>query len=80
MQTSEKRVIMNQTSIELQMVEWIAYSPETQEKVFIKPEDCKDLDDRELYHLIKSTGFERLIESRALQIVTDFLNQKTQVS
>lgn len=69
---------MNQTSIELQMVEWVAYSPETQEKVFIKPEDCKDLDDRELYHLIK--GFERLIESRALQIVTDFLNQKTQVS
>lgn len=80
MQTSEKRVIMNQTSIELQMVEWVAYSPETQEKVFIKPEDCKDLDDRELYRLIKGTGFERLIESRALQIVTDFLNQKTQVS
>lgn len=80
MQTSEKRVIMNQTSIELQMVGWVAYSPETQEKVFIKPEDCKDLDDRELYRLIKSTGFERLIESRALQIVTDFLNQKTQES
>ncbi|WP_373808283.1 hypothetical protein [Streptococcus ferus] len=57
---------MNQTSIELQMVEWVAYSPETQEKVFIKPEGCKDLDDRELYRLIKSTGFERLIESRAL--------------
>ncbi|GAB6697202.1 hypothetical protein BOVMAS02_13420 [Streptococcus uberis] len=71
---------MNQTSIELQMVEWVAYSPETREKDFIKPEDCKDLDDRELYRLIKGTGFERLIESRALQIVTDFLNQKTQVS
>lgn len=67
---------MNQTSIELQMVEWVAYSPETREKDFIKPENCKDLDDRELYRLIKGTGF----ESRTLQIVTDFLNQKTQVS
>lgn len=30
--------------------------------------------------LSKGTGFEQLIESRALQIVIDFLKQKTQVS
>jgi len=77
---SEKRVIMNLTGMELQMVEWVAYSPDTQEKVLIKPEDCKDLNDRELYRLIKDMGFERLIESRALQILNDFLNQKIQVN
>ncbi|CNI75404.1 TPA: hypothetical protein U7F59_002005 [Streptococcus agalactiae] len=71
---------MNLTGMELQTVEWVAYSPDTQEKVLIKPEDCKDLDNRELYRLIKGTGFERLIESRALQILNDFLNQKIQVN
>ena len=71
---------MNLTGMELQMVEWVAYSLDTQEKVLIKPEDCKDLNDRELYRLIKDMGFERLIKSRSLQILNDFLNQKIQVN
>lgn len=71
---------MNLTGMELQMVEWVAYSSDTQEKVLIKPEDCKDLNDRELYRLIKDMGFERLIESSSLQILNDFLNQKIQVN
>ena len=71
---------MNLTGMELQIIEWVVYLQETKEIVLIKPEYCNDLGDRELNHLIKGTGFERLIESRALQIVTDFLNQKTQVS
>lgn len=53
---SEKRVIINLTDMELQMIEWVAYSQDTQEKVLIKPEDCKDLDDREFYRLIKGYG------------------------
>ena len=71
---------MNLTGMELQIIEWVVYLQETKEIVLIKPEYCKDLNDRELYRLIKDMGFERLIESRALQIVIDFLNQKTQVS
>lgn len=47
---------MNLTDMELQMIEWVAYSQDTQEKVLIKPEDCKDLDDREFYRLIKGYG------------------------
>lgn len=66
--------------MELQIIEWVVYLQETKEIVLIKPENYNDLDDRELNHLIKGTGSERLIESRALQIVIDFLNQKTQVS
>lgn len=64
--------------MELQIIEWVVYLQETKEIVLT--EYCNDLDDRELNHLIKGTGSERLIESRALQIVIDFLNQKTQVS
>ncbi|MFS6010764.1 hypothetical protein STU13_05505 [Streptococcus agalactiae] len=71
---------MNLTGMELQIIEWVVYLQETKEIVLIKTEYCNDLDDRELNHLIKGTGSERLIESRALQIVIDFLNQKTQVS
>ncbi|HIZ67412.1 MAG TPA: hypothetical protein H9965_02900 [Candidatus Streptococcus faecavium] len=71
---------MNLTGMELQIIEWVVYLQETKEIVLIKPENYNDLDDRELNHLIKGTGSERLIESRALQIVIDFLNQKTQVS
>ena len=71
---------MNLTGMELQIIEWVVYLQETKEIVLIKPEYCNDLDDRELNNLIKGTGSERLSESRALQIVTDFLNQKTQVS
>lgn len=67
---------MNLTSTQLHVEEWVAYSPDLQERITIKPEDCMDLDDRELYHLIKGTGFERLIEFRALQIVAEFLKQK----
>lgn len=66
--------------MELQIIEWVVYLQETKEIILIKPEYCNDLADRELNHLIKGTGSERLIESRALQIVIDFLNQKTQVS
>ncbi|WP_447584390.1 hypothetical protein ACQ1P6_08845 [Streptococcus pasteurianus] len=69
---------MNLTGMELQIIEWVVYLQETKEIVLT--EYCNDLDDRELNHLIKGTGSERLIESRALQIVIDFLNQKTQVS
>lgn len=71
---------MNLTSMELQIIEWLVYLQETKEIVLIKSEYCNYLDDRELNNLIKGTGSERLIESRALQIVIDFLNQKTQVS
>lgn len=71
---------MNLTSMELQIIEWLVYLQETKEIVLIKSEYCNYLDDRELNHLIKGTGSERLTESRALQIVIDFLNQKTQVS
>lgn len=41
---------MNLTGMELQIIEWVAYLQDTKEIVLIKPEDCKDLDDRELYH------------------------------
>ena len=71
---------MNLTGMELQIIEWVVYLQETKEIVLIKPEYCNYLDDRELNNLIKGTRSERLIESRALQIVIDFLNQKTQVS